>query len=59
MNEDSIMPFGKYKGQTLGEVPDSYLLWLFENDKCFGLLKKYIQDNIDSIKHNIKIQSKK
>ncbi len=23
-----LMPFGKYKGHDLSEVPDDYLLWL-------------------------------
>ena len=26
-----LMPFGKYKGQDLSEVPDDYLLWLIGN----------------------------
>jgi uncharacterized protein (DUF3820 family) len=26
-----LMPFGKFKGSSLAEVPDSYLLWLAEN----------------------------
>ena len=26
-----LMPFGKFKGNELAEVPDSYLLWLAEN----------------------------
>ena len=52
MNDQSIISFGKYKGLTLEEVPDSYLLWLYENGKCFGQLKDYIAENLDSIKHN-------
>lgn len=27
------LTFGKYAGKTLGEVPESYLQWLFENSK--------------------------
>lgn len=27
MNDDSVMPFGKYKGKLLLDVPASYLLW--------------------------------
>jgi hypothetical protein len=26
-----LMPFGKYKGHDLSEVPDEYLLWLTAN----------------------------
>lgn len=52
MDDNSIMTFGKYKGQKLINVPDSYLLWLWESGKCFGELKEYIKDNLDSIKHD-------
>lgn len=26
-NEDNIMHFGKYRGQRLGDIPASYLIW--------------------------------
>lgn len=28
MKDSDLMPFGKYKGEKLGDVPASYLLWL-------------------------------
>lgn len=31
------MPFGKYKGESLENVPESYLLWLLDN--CTNLSK--------------------
>lgn len=46
------MPFGKYKGTPLGEVPDSYLLWLYENGIQSWPLKSYIEENLDAIKKN-------
>lgn len=52
MNDDSIMPFGIHQGKRLADVPDKYLLWLYENKKCFGDLKAYIEDNLDAIKQN-------
>jgi len=45
MNDESLMPFGKYKGIKLANVPASYLLWLLAEKKCFGDLKKYIEEN--------------
>jgi hypothetical protein len=27
-----VMPFGKYKGQTLDEIDDEYLEWLLDED---------------------------
>lgn len=47
MNDTSIMPFGKFKGIELQEVPDSYLIWLHKEGKCYGELKAYIEDNFD------------
>ena len=44
------MPFGIHKGKQLDQIPDSYLLWLYENNKCSGELKEYIEDNLDVIK---------
>lgn len=29
--DETEMPFGKYKGQKLANVPASYLLWYYDN----------------------------
>lgn len=50
LTDNDLMPFGKYKGDKMINVPASYLLWLYENDKCNGTVKKYIEDNLDAIK---------
>jgi uncharacterized protein (DUF3820 family) len=54
MNDNSIMPFGKYKGEKMINVPASYLLWLLESDKCYGDVRKYIEEN----KEVLEFQSK-
>ena len=33
-HDDNLMPFGKWKGQRLGEVPDSYWKWFLRQDWC-------------------------
>lgn len=33
LEDDSPMPFGKYKGQPMSEVPAHYLHWLWTNGK--------------------------
>ena len=58
MTDESIMPFGKHKGEKLANVPSSYLLWLFEEGKCLGELRTYIADNMDAIKSDIAYQNK-
>ena len=32
LHDDSVMPFGKWKGQKLGKVPDHYWLWFLKQD---------------------------
>jgi len=54
MNDNSIMPFGKFKGFKLANVPADYLLWLYNANKCYGDLKAYIKDNLDVLQSEIK-----
>jgi uncharacterized protein (DUF3820 family) len=53
MDDYSIMPFGKYKGRQLINVPASYLIWLYDNNKAFGKLKEYIKDNLDVLQKQV------
>jgi uncharacterized protein (DUF3820 family) len=53
LTDDSLMPFGKYKDYSMINVPASYLLWLYENDKCNKEVKEYIEDNLDFIKKGV------
>lgn len=39
-NDESIMPFGIHKGKALANIPDHYLKWLYENNKCSWQIKK-------------------
>jgi len=50
LTDESIMPFGKYKGDRMEYVPASYLIWLYENNKCSAAVKEYIEDNMDVLK---------
>ena len=48
LTDNSPMPFGKFKGQALVNVPASYLLWLYaQRDFNHLQLKNYIADNLD------------
>jgi len=59
MDDNSIMPYGKYKGKKMANVPPEYLLWLYENDKCQNYVKNYIIENLDVIKQQIAYNKKK
>jgi hypothetical protein len=60
LNDNSPMPFGKYKGQEMQKVPASYLLWLYSEwtdsrfEKANKDVKEYIEDNFDVLREEIK-----
>ena len=48
----SPMPFGKFKNQTIKDVPLSYWTWLYDNPKAVDngwnrSLRKFIENHID------------
>ena len=53
LEDESPMPFGKYKGEAMVDVPASYLLWLYENNKCNRQVKDYIEDCMDALKKEV------
>ena len=53
-NKKMIMPFGKYKGTLLDEVPHGYLLYLYDRKLLSGKIKKYAEENITVLKFNQK-----
>lgn len=46
MQDWDVMPFGKYKGTTLGLVPGKYLIYLKKEKIAKGDLLKYIENNL-------------
>lgn len=53
---DDVMPFGKYKGKKLDEVPDNYLDWLAGQDWVkdrWPVVWSYIMDNLKDIHQGI------
>jgi uncharacterized protein (DUF3820 family) len=58
MNDDSLMPFGKHKGEKMANVPPSYLIWCNDQDWCKGEVKKYILNNLDALKAEIDYKNK-
>ena len=54
MTDNDMMPFGKYKGEKMVNVPASYLLWAIEQQWCRGEIKQYILNNLDVLKAQVK-----
>jgi uncharacterized protein (DUF3820 family) len=44
------MPFGRYVGKPLIEVPGVYLLWCYDNNVGPRELRMYIESNLQAIK---------
>lgn len=55
-DDEYRMPFGKHKGECIGEVPASYLLWLAEQDwiEKWGPVKKYIDKKYQQLEQEAK-----
>lgn len=55
MYNNLIIRFGKYKGTMLQDIPDNYLIWLYNND-IKGKIKLHIQYrfNMPKLYFNVK-----
>lgn len=54
MDDNSRMPYGKYINTKMANVPAHYLLWLHREGKCSGEVKRYIEDNMEILKEEVK-----
>lgn len=50
LEDTDLMPFGKWKGTAMTDIPASYLLWLYDNDMQDGNVKDYIEDNLEILR---------
>ena len=56
MDDFDLMPFGKYKGVMLGDVPAEYLLSILSSGEATSELKEYIEDVKEILE--VEVQSK-
>ena len=43
------MPFGKFRGKAMANVPAIYLLWLYNKGCRHAGVKQYILDNLNEL----------
>lgn len=43
MDDQTIMPFGKHKGMKVGEIPNSYWIYMYDRKLLKGELKAYAE----------------
>lgn len=64
MTDTTIMPFGKYKGKMLGEIPAEYMIWLHDefldenglyrkNGMFAKELADYLRENLEYYKQQL------
>ena len=57
MTDTDLMPFGKYRGEKMGNVPASYLRYIYDKGFVsahkFCKVFRYIEENRDVIEHQI------
>ncbi len=59
LEDDSPMPWGEHKDKAMADVPERYLLYMYnERGLSPGPVKTYIEENMDVIKHNHKRDKK-
>lgn len=65
LTDESLMPFGKHKGEKMANVPASYLLWLYDEytmpNPRIGFIHRevlaYIEENLDVLREEMKKNS--
>jgi uncharacterized protein (DUF3820 family) len=50
LDDMSPMPFGKFKGKKMKDVPVDYLHWLWHEGCRHSGVKSYIERNLDALK---------
>ncbi|MES2004325.1 MAG: hypothetical protein V4450_07375 [Bacteroidota bacterium] len=59
LTDNSILKYGKkHLGEKLAEVPDSYLVWLYDNAKISASLKTYIEESVPLIQAQVRAKEK-
>jgi uncharacterized protein (DUF3820 family) len=60
-SDDSLMPFGKFRGKSLKDVPADYLLWLYNEAKDLKVknpdLHGYIYNAMKALKQETAMRS--
>ena len=54
LGDKDSMPFGKFKGQRMGDVPAEYLVFLYDDGLSAGDVRDYIEDCMDALRAEVK-----
>ncbi len=59
LTDNSRMSFGKYKGKRLGDIPDSYFLFMYDRKKLTAELKAYAEERVPILRYLAEKRKKK
>lgn len=51
LTDNDLMPWGIHQGTKMANVPASYLLYLYRENKCSAEVRDYIFDNLEVLKN--------
>ena len=54
LTDESPMPYGKYKGRPMEDVPADYLIWLVDNQRASPEVMSYVEENREVLNKEIK-----
>jgi len=54
ITDETLMPWGKFRGTKMANVPSSYLKWCYDNNYGNAAFRGYIESNMDVILKDIK-----
>jgi hypothetical protein len=54
ITDESLMPYGTHKGTAMANVPAAYLIWMYDNNKLIPPLKRYVKDNMEVLRQELK-----
>lgn len=54
IDDNSLMSFGRHKGEKLANVPAEYLLAFYERNKRGKKLRAYILENMEVLEQEVK-----
>lgn len=54
MEDSDLMPFGKYKGKEMEDVPAQYLLWLYSEGCDNEYVIDYVEENLDVLRKELR-----
>lgn len=52
------MTYGKHKGEKFDNIPASYLLYMLETGKLYGVAKDYASQNKETLEMQVKNERK-